>query len=110
MNFSFILTSQCTEIGAFPASRLHRESTDVYPKTENGSGMKRVLLLLLLATAALGQTPSSMVVTTQWLAARLGRPDIVIVQVGPDRKQYDVAHIPGARFLALSRLRVARDA
>ena len=73
--------------------------------------MKRLLLLplLLFAAAACGQTPSSMVTTTQWLAARLGHPDIVIVQVGPDRTRYDAGHIPGARFLALSEIAVTRD-
>jgi len=71
--------------------------------------MKRFAALLLLGLPALAQTPSSMVVTTQWLAARLGQPDIVIVQVGSDRKQYDAAHIPGARFLALTDIVVTRD-
>ncbi len=72
--------------------------------------MKRALLLALwFAAPALGQTPSSMVVTTQWLAARLGRPDIVIVHVGVDRTQYDAGHIPGARFLPLSEIVVNRD-
>ena len=67
--------------------------------------MKRALifgLALWLAAPALAQTPSSMIVTTQWLAARLGQPDIVIVHVGIDRTQYDAGHIPGARFLPLS--------
>ena len=59
------------------------------------------MLLGLLCLGAQAQTPSSMVVTTQWLAARLGRPDLVIVYVSPDRKQYDAGHIPGARYLAL---------
>jgi thiosulfate/3-mercaptopyruvate sulfurtransferase len=71
--------------------------------------MKRFLILFLLCSPALAQTPSSMVATTQWLAARLGQPDIVIVQVGSDRKQYDAAHIPGARFLALTDIVVTRD-
>jgi thiosulfate/3-mercaptopyruvate sulfurtransferase len=73
------------------------------------SAMKRFLILFLVCSPALAQTPSSMVVTTQWLAARLGQPDIVIVHVAPDRKQYDAAHIPGARFLALSDIVVTRD-
>lgn len=71
--------------------------------------MKRFLILILLCAPALAQTPSSMVVTAQWLAARLDQPDIVIVHVAPDRKQYDAAHLPGARFLALQDIVITRD-
>lgn len=72
--------------------------------------MKRALIaVLMLVAPALAQTPASMVVTTQWLAARLGQPDIVIVHVGLDRGQYDSGHIPGARFLPLSEIVVNRD-
>lgn len=65
--------------------------------------MRRLLLFALIgAMPAFSQTPSSMVVTTQWLAARLGRPDIVIVHVARDRQTYDAGHIPGARLLLLN--------
>ena len=71
--------------------------------------MKRtVITFLLLAVPVLAQTPSSMVVTTQWLAARLGQPNLAIVHVGLDRAQYDAGHIPGARFLALSQIVINR--
>jgi thiosulfate/3-mercaptopyruvate sulfurtransferase len=72
--------------------------------------MKRVLtVVLLLGCLAAAQTKSSMVVTTQWLASRLGMPEIVVVEVGPDRQHYDAGHIPGARFLPLSDIVVTRD-
>lgn len=50
-----------------------------------------------------------MVVTTQWLAARLGRPDIVVVQVARERQGYDTGHIPGARLLLLKDIAVSRN-
>jgi thiosulfate/3-mercaptopyruvate sulfurtransferase len=87
-----------------PYSIDNRQST-----IDNVLAMKRFAALLLLGLPALAQTPSSMVITTQWLAARLGQPDIVIVHVAPDRKQYDAAHLPGARFLALQDIVVMRD-
>ena len=65
--------------------------------------------LLMVAAAAFGQTPSSMVVTTEWLASRLDRPDIVIVQVARDRQEYDAGHLPGARLLLLNEIAVRRD-
>lgn len=67
--------------------------------------MKRALIaLFMFVVPVFAQTPSSMVVTAQWLAARLGQPDITIVHVGLDRAQYDAGHIPGARFLPLSQI------
>ena len=36
--------------------------------------------------------------STDWLAARLGDPDLRIVHVSGDRKVYDQAHVPGAVF------------
>src|SRR3954463_16353126 len=72
--------------------------------------MKRVFtLLLFLGCVAEAQTMSSMVVTTQWLASRLGMPEIVVVEVGPDRQHYDAGHIPGARFLPLSEILATRN-
>ncbi len=71
--------------------------------------MRRLLrFAILLTLPACAQTPSSMVVTTQWLAARPGRPDIVVVQVARERQAYDAAHIPGARLLMLSDIAVTR--
>jgi thiosulfate/3-mercaptopyruvate sulfurtransferase len=41
-------------------------------------------------------------VSTEWLAARLQAPDVVVVEVGPTDASYRQAHIPGARFLPLA--------
>ncbi len=45
---------------------------------------------------------SEMVVSTKWVSENLQKPDVVILHVGRDRASYDVEHVPGARFLALS--------
>ena len=57
----------------------------------------------LLAVAALTApaNPEHAIVTVDWLAARLGDPQVVILQVGDDRSKatYDAGHIPGSLFL-----------
>ena len=65
-----------------------------------------VSLLMLASFLALTQGASAqdtmpMVVTTQWLAERLGDRDLVILHVGDDRSKptYDAGHIPGAQFV-----------
>jgi thiosulfate/3-mercaptopyruvate sulfurtransferase len=50
-----------------------------------------------------------LLVSTAWLAEHLDDPGVVVVQVGRDRAAYEEGHIPGARFLELSRLVVERD-
>jgi thiosulfate/3-mercaptopyruvate sulfurtransferase len=72
-----------------------------------------VLSLLLSISAASSNTrgaqPPQMLVQTDWLAAHLNDPNIVILHVGGDRRAYDSGHIPGARFLALSDIAVTRN-
>jgi thiosulfate/3-mercaptopyruvate sulfurtransferase len=41
-------------------------------------------------------------VSTDWVAAHLGTPDVVVVQVGRSDAAYRAGHIPGARFLPLA--------
>jgi thiosulfate/3-mercaptopyruvate sulfurtransferase len=53
--------------------------------------------------------PADMLVQTSWLAAHLADKNLVILHVGTDRNSYDAAHIPGARFLALSEIAVSRN-
>ena len=61
-------------------------------------------LLLAASAAALGPSapagPDSMLVSTAWLAERLGGPDLVLFEIGP-REEYDRGHIPGAQHLEL---------
>jgi thiosulfate/3-mercaptopyruvate sulfurtransferase len=65
------------------------------------------------ATPALGQAApgvnTSLLVGAGWLAANLSDPDLVVLHVGRDRGQYDVGHVPGARFLPVGSLLVERD-
>jgi len=56
-------------------------------------------MLGFLAAALLTASPDSLVVTTGWLAAHRGDPDLVILHVAMDRGDYDRGHIPGARWL-----------
>lgn len=46
------------------------------------------------------QGPDSMLVSTAWLADRLGAPNLVLFQIGPE-DAYAAAHIPGAQYLSL---------
>jgi len=49
---------------------------------------------------------SEMVVSTKWVSENLQNSNVVILHVGRDRASYDVEHVPGARFLALSDIAV----
>jgi thiosulfate/3-mercaptopyruvate sulfurtransferase len=40
-------------------------------------------------------------VTTEWVSAHLGEPNLRIVHVSVDRKAYDAGHLPGAIFVDL---------
>lgn len=67
---------------------------------------------LLLAQTARAQQPDTgdatvrhqrnIVVTAEWLGARLGSTSVVVVHVGQTDSLYRIAHIPGARFLPLA--------
>ena len=70
---------------------------------------------LLLVAGAMSATPAgaqgadpraTLVVSTGWLAERLQDPDLVLLHVG-DRREYDAAHIPGARHVSQSDLAVS---
>jgi len=41
-------------------------------------------------------------VSTSWLAAHLGGPDVVVIEVGRSDEQYRAGHVPGAVFLPLT--------
>jgi len=57
--------------------------------------------LVLSASFAGAASPrDTLVVSTSWLAQHLKDPDLVLLHVG-DKVEYDVAHIPGARFVGL---------
>lgn len=63
------------------------------------------------AQAACGAhgTRASMLVTTDWLAAHLNDPKLVILNIG-DKSDYDAAHIPGAQFIQMQDINQRQDA
>ncbi|HET9838345.1 MAG TPA: sulfurtransferase [Candidatus Angelobacter sp.] len=75
------------------------------------------LFLLLAASCVFAQSQSSgasglrreLLVTTEWLAAHLDDPDLVVLSVGAAPEFYAKGHIPGARQLLLSEIAVTRD-
>lgn len=50
-----------------------------------------------------------LLVSTEWLAAHLGRPEIVVLHVTRDPASYRRGHIPGARPLLWDQFTVVRD-
>ena len=78
-----------------------------------------IFVLLALGTAApvCAQTAGNgdprlrkeMLVTTDWLAAHLHDPDLVLLSVGGTPEFYDKGHIPGARQILLSEIAVTRN-
>ena len=80
---------------------MHKRPTVVFGFVLLGFGF----LLLLVAVSVAGASPrDSIVVSTPWLAAHLHDRDLVLLHVG-DKAQYEVAHIPGARFVDAEPLR-----
>jgi thiosulfate/3-mercaptopyruvate sulfurtransferase len=81
--------------------------------------MKRLILLLivglLLAVTLSAQSKSKpvvraqMLVTTDWLDKNLNHPNVIVIQVGREQKDYFAGHIPGARFLPLNVLVTTRN-
>lgn len=51
-------------------------------------------------------TRSQILVSTAWLAEHLRDPNVVLLHVG-DRKEYEAAHLPGARFVTLGDISVS---
>ena len=62
------------------------------------------------ATAQAGKVHPEMIVSTQWLAAHLNDPKVVVLHVAQKQSEYDVGHIPGARLLLLDDFIEGEDA
>lgn len=63
----------------------------------------------LILVAMMAVTPQAdVIVTTDWLAANLNDPNVVLVEVGK-RSDFDNGHIPGARFIASDQLVVNKN-
>ena len=71
--------------------------------------MRRWFGLFLLPIAASAAVRSDMLVSTEWLASHLNDPKVVVLQVSRERAIFDAGHIPGAHFIALPEIAVARD-
>ncbi len=61
--------------------------------------------IAVLSAASYGETQrqtdrADMLVSTNWLQEHLADPNLVVLQVGRSREQYDAGHVPGARFVA----------
>jgi thiosulfate/3-mercaptopyruvate sulfurtransferase len=68
-----------------------------------GASLSVALLATLAATTAAQNgklTRSDVLVTSDWLAAQLKDPKLVLFHIG-EKPEYDAGHIPGARFLEL---------
>jgi thiosulfate/3-mercaptopyruvate sulfurtransferase len=70
--------------------------------------MKKILLMLscLIAATAFGSPRQNLVVDAAWLKAHLADPDLVLLHVG-DKKEYEAAHIAGARFVSLNDISIS---
>jgi len=74
------------------------------------------IALVLMVIAAVGilsqaatNTAPEMLVQSDWLAAHLNDPGLVILHVGADRTAYDGGHITGAQFVAWSDITIQRN-
>jgi len=74
------------------------------------------VLTLANAVSACAQAADSapplrkeMLVSTDWLAAHLNDPDLVVLSIGSAPDFYSKGHIPGARQILLSEIAVTRD-
>ncbi len=70
--------------------------------------MKRFLILLFVvcASALVASPRAALVVDSAWLAKHRADPELVLLHVG-DKKEYEAAHIPGARYVSLADISVS---
>jgi len=68
-------------------------------------------LLVVLVGAAFAQKPAhpEMLVSTEWLAAHLKDPNVVVLHLTKEKRQYDEGHVPGARWISFDQLMVKKD-
>lgn len=66
-------------------------------------------LLFLAASLSPLFAASNLLVSTQWLAAHLRDPRVVVLHVARERGAYDAGHIPGACYIGADKLSVTRD-
>lgn len=61
------------------------------------------------AAQASGSPDAPMLVSTEWLAKRIGDPKLVVLHVPHDITDFNAGHIPGARPLPYADVRIERD-
>ncbi len=81
--------------------------------------MKRWMILTLMSVLLAATLPAQskskpvvraqMLVSTEWLAKNLTNPNVIVIQVGREQKDYFAGHIPNARFLPLNALVTTRN-
>jgi thiosulfate/3-mercaptopyruvate sulfurtransferase len=69
------------------------------------------LILLTLVVTSQAQKPAhpDMLVTSDWLAAHLKDPNVVVLHLTKEKKQYDGGHVPGARWISFDQLMVKKN-
>ncbi len=67
--------------------------------------------LLFLVCSAFAQKPAhpEMLVSTEWLAEHLKDPNLIVLHLTKEKKQYDEGHVPGARWISFDQLMVKKD-
>jgi thiosulfate/3-mercaptopyruvate sulfurtransferase len=61
--------------------------------------MKKVLLIVLVVAGFNATAQKPILVSAEWVKEHLQDPDLVLIQVGFMKYEYDKEHIPGARYL-----------
>lgn len=77
----------------------------------NRRGLVFVVLLLLVmpATSEAKAARNEMLASTEWLAAHMADPDLVILHFANAKKEFMAGHISGARWISGDRLFTDRD-
>ncbi len=70
--------------------------------------MMTALSALALASAFVAQDPGPLV-TTAWLADRLGDPSLVVLQIESRPDRFEAGRVPGARYIAFGDITVPGD-
>ena len=58
-----------------------------------------IACIICLAPSSHAQEKGQVFVTTEWLAAHINDPSVIVLNVAQNRRDYEKGHIPGARFL-----------
>ena len=65
------------------------------------------MIFILTSVATPQDRKNPVFVSTQWLSEHLSDPNLVVLHVAFNRREYPTGHVPGARFLWFSWLAVS---